>query len=191
MDVVDSLDADLRRTHTRVIAGVRADQYDDTTPCDGVDRARPAGAHDRRRRRPRRGGRRRDRRRRSSSAADPAAQFDARRRPRWRRGARPGVLDRDRRRRPGPMPGRVLAGINLLDTATHTWDLATATGQTRGAARAVAAAALEASRGDHLAGDPRPAASVPSSPSPAGAGPTEQLVAFLGRSRERHDGRHP
>ena len=24
--------------------------------------------------------------------------------------------------------GRVLAGINLLDTATHTWDLATATG---------------------------------------------------------------
>ena len=27
------------------------------------------------------------------------------------------------------MPGRMLAGINLLDTATHTWDIATATGQ--------------------------------------------------------------
>jgi hypothetical protein len=59
---------------------------------------------------------------------DPAAQFDKRNR--ITRGvARPGVLDKIVDGGPGPMPGRVLAGINLLDTATHTWDIATATGQ--------------------------------------------------------------
>jgi uncharacterized protein (TIGR03086 family) len=41
----------------------------------------------------------------------------------------PGVFDRVIDFGPGPMPGRTLAGVNLLDTATHTWDIAKATGQ--------------------------------------------------------------
>ena len=41
----------------------------------------------------------------------------------------PGMLDRIIDGGPSPMPGSALASINLLDTATHTWDLATATGQ--------------------------------------------------------------
>ena len=41
------------------------------------------------------------------------------------------------------LPGRVLAGINLLDTATHTWDLATATGQPATLPDDVALTALE------------------------------------------------
>lgn len=59
---------------------------------------------------------------------DPAAQLQAAAiaMAGWRS---PGVLDRIVDGGAGRMPGRVLAGINLLDTAVHTWDLATATGQ--------------------------------------------------------------
>jgi uncharacterized protein (TIGR03086 family) len=79
------------------------------------------------------------------------------------------------------MPGRALASINLLDTATHTWDLATATGQPSALPDDVATAALEASRvivDDEL----RPGRFGPEVPAPAGATPTEALVAFLGRT---------
>ena len=44
------------------------------------------------------------------------------------------------------MPGHVYATINLLDTATHTWDLATATGQPAELPEPVASAAMDASR---------------------------------------------
>ena len=81
---------------------------------------------------------------------------------------------------PGPMPGRVLAGINLLDTATHTWDIATATGQPTQLPDAVAEAALEVSRAT-ISAEIRPGRFGPEVAAPAGAGPTEQLVAFLGR----------
>jgi len=78
------------------------------------------------------------------------------------------------------MPGRALAGINLLDTATHTWDLATATGQDPTLPDDVAVAALEASRmivSDDIRSG-RFGAEVPATP---GASPTDQLVSFLGR----------
>ena len=81
---------------------------------------------------------------------------------------------------PGPMPGRVLAGINLLDTATHTWDIATATGQPAKLPDGVAEAALEASRAT-ISAEIRPGRFGPELPAPTDAGPTEQLVAFLGR----------
>jgi uncharacterized protein (TIGR03086 family) len=81
----------------------------------------------------------------------------------------------------GPMPTRVGIGINLLDTATHSWDIARATGQDANLPDEVAGAALAACQGivtddiRNFAGfDPAVAVA-------ADASPTEQLVAFLGR----------
>ena len=111
---------------------------------------------------------------------DPAAQFReaaAAALAAWRT---PGVLDKIVDAGPGPMPGRVLAGINLLDTATHTWDIATATGQPTQLPTGVAEAALEASRAT-ISPEIRPGRFGPEVPPSADAGPTEQLVAFLGR----------
>ena len=127
MEVVDALDKTFDHAHG-VIARVRPDQHDAATPCSewtvknllehmiGVVAGLGSAAA-------------------GTSptpfelGADPGAQFaraaqsaiDA-----WRS---PGVLDAIIDAGPGPMPGRVLAGINLLDTATHAWDLAIATGQ--------------------------------------------------------------
>ena len=129
MDLTDALEQTFANAGS-VIAGVRADQYDDKTPCvewtvrdllahmigvvSGLGSAaagRPQEAFE--------------------LADDPAAQFDdvaTAALSAWRQ---PGVLDRVIDAGPGPMPGRALGSINLLDTATHTWDLAIATGQHR------------------------------------------------------------
>jgi uncharacterized protein (TIGR03086 family) len=80
----------------------------------------------------------------------------------------------------GPMPGRVLAGINLLDTATHTWDLATATGQPAKLPDDVAAAALEAGR-QIVSPELRDGRFGPECTPPLDADATARLVAFLGR----------
>jgi uncharacterized protein (TIGR03086 family) len=78
------------------------------------------------------------------------------------------------------MPGRVLAGINLLDTATHTWDLATATGQPAELPDDVAAAALEAGR-QIVSPELRNGRFGPEHTPPLDADATSRLVAFLGR----------
>ena len=78
------------------------------------------------------------------------------------------------------MPGRIVAGINLLDTATHTWDIATATGQPTQLPDDVATTALEVSRAT-ISPEIRAGRFGPELSAPDGAGPTEQLVAFLGR----------
>src|SRR5215212_5103467 len=98
MDLVESLDRTFQHAHG-VIAGARPDQYGDRTPCEewsvrdllehliGV----VAGL----------------------GAAAAGAQFEeaaAAALAAWRR---PGVLDQIFDAGPGPMPGRVLAGINL------------------------------------------------------------------------------
>src|SRR5215211_5308092 len=144
MDVVDALEQTFAHTHG-VIAGVRADQYGDTTPCEdwtvrdllehmigvvaglGAAAAGEVPAP-------------------FQLADDPAGQFEAASAAAVAAWRRRGVLDRVVDAGPGPMPGRVLASINLLDTATHTWDLATATGQPRELPEPVAEAALEVSR---------------------------------------------
>jgi uncharacterized protein (TIGR03086 family) len=163
-----------------VIAGVRAEQYDDKTPCAqwsvrdllahtigvvaGLGAAaagEPPASFE--------------------LSPDPAAQFaqvSAASLAAWRA---PGVLDRTLESPAGPMPGRALLAINLLDTATHTWDLATATGQSQELPAAVATSAMEASRmivDDEL----RPGRFAPEQAAPADATPTQQLVAFLGRT---------
>ena len=122
MDITDSLDSTFQHTH-RVIAGVRPEQWDDATPCtdwtvrDLLDHmigvvsglgAAAAGAP----REP------------FVLSADPVGQFDAASAAAMAAWRSPGVLERIVDGGAGPMPGQVLAGINLLDTATHSWDLA-------------------------------------------------------------------
>ena len=179
MDIVDSLELTFQHAQG-VIAAVRPDQYDDTTPCaewtvrDLLDHmigvvaglgAAAAGSPPRP----------------FVLSSDPAAQFEHA--ATWALAAwrAPGVLDRVVDGGPGPMPGRVLAGINLLDTATHTWDLATATGQPATLPDEVAFAALEASQAT-ISQEIRPGRFAPEVPALSGAAPTEQLVAFLGRA---------
>ncbi len=179
MELIDALDKSFRHAHG-VIARVRAEQYDAKTPCKewtvrnllehmvgvvaGLGAAAagsPPGAF--------------------TLGPDPAAQFQeaaAAALAAWRI---PGVLDRVVDGDAGPMPGRALASINLLDTATHTWDLATATGQPSSLPDEVANAALEASLAT-ISPDIRPGRFGPEVAAPGSAGPTERLVAFLGRT---------
>src|SRR5215207_8362314 len=144
MDLIGSLDETFRHA-SGVIHGVRRDQYDDKTPCAewtvqdllehmiGVVAGLGAAAAGR-----------------SPEpfllTSDPTGQFDRAAADAVTAWGGPGVLDRVVDGGPGPMPGRVLAGINLLDTATHTWDLAMATGQPTELPDGVAEAALDVSR---------------------------------------------
>lgn len=81
----------------------------------------------------------------------------------------------------GPMPRQAAIGINLLDTATHAWDLARATGQPEELPVDVAAMILGICKGvitDEVRGF---AGFAPVVAVGADASPTHQLVAFLGR----------
>jgi uncharacterized protein (TIGR03086 family) len=178
MELDDALEQSFLHTQG-VIAGVDAAQYGNPTPCDewtvrellehtiGVVAGLAAAA--------------------SGSAptdfelgSDPAAQFataSAAALAAWRA---PGVFDRVVDGGAGPMPGRVLASINLLDTTTHAWDLATATGQPAKLPDDIASAALAASH-TVISPETRPGRFGPAVEVAAGADPTDQLVAFLGR----------
>ena len=82
----------------------------------------------------------------------------------------------------GPMPASVALGINLLDTATHSWDVARCTGQDANLPDAVAVAALACAHqivSDEIRGF---AGFAPATPTGPDASPTDQLVAFLGRN---------
>jgi uncharacterized protein (TIGR03086 family) len=179
MDVIDALEQTFDHAQG-VIAGVRADQYGAATPCedwtvrdlldhmigvvDGLGTAAAGKAPTP-----------------FELADDPAGQFEtasAAAVAAWRQ---PGVLDRVVDAGPGPMPGRVLASINLLDTATHTWDLATATGQPPELPEPVAAAALEASR-LVITDEIRPGRFGPEQGAHDAATTTQRLAAFLGRT---------
>ena len=72
------------------------------------------------------------------------------------------------------------ASINLLDTATHSCDLAVATGQPATLPDDVARAALEASR-SIVSPEIRAGRFHPEHAAPDGADATTRLVAFLGR----------
>src|SRR4051794_15302255 len=177
MDVVAALDETFQHAH-EVIGGVKADQYADKTPCTewtvrdllehmiGVVHGLGAAAAG-------------ERSAPFELAADPADQFQVASQAALAAWRQPGVLDRVVDAGPGPMPGRVLASINLLDTATHTWDLASATGQSQELPSSVAVAAMEASRmivTDEL----RNGRFGPEQHAPTGASATQELVAFLG-----------
>ncbi len=81
----------------------------------------------------------------------------------------------------GPMPAMVAMSINLLDTATHSWDIAVATGQPSDLAPEVADRVMEACR-MVVTDDVRGFAGFdPAVPVPDGASVTTQVAAFLGR----------
>lgn len=179
MDVIDALEQTFLHAG-RVIAGVRVEQYDDKTPCAewtvrdllahmvGVVAGLGSAAAD-------------TPPEPFELSDDPGAQFEAASAASLAAWRQPGVLDRVIDAGPGPMPGHALAAINLLDTATHTWDLATATGQPAALPDDVAVAALDASRmivNDQI----RPGRFGPEQAAPADASATQQLVAFLGRT---------
>jgi uncharacterized protein (TIGR03086 family) len=179
MDLIGSLDETFHHAH-KVIGGVSPDQYVDTTPCQewtvrdllthmigvvaGLGAAAAGSPPER-----------------FELATDPADQFDAAATTTLAAWRTPGVLDRVIDAGPGPMPGRMLAGINLLDTATHSWDLARATGQPAALPDGVAIAALEASRAT-ISPEIRQGRFGPEVVVPDDADPTDRLVAFLGRT---------
>jgi uncharacterized protein (TIGR03086 family) len=179
MDVTEALDQTFTHAHG-VITGVSADQYGDKTPCDewtvrdllehmvGVVAGMGAAAAGQ----PRTP---------FELAADPGAQFEEVATATLGAWRTPGVLDRVIDGGAGPMPARVLAGINLLDTATHTWDLAVATGQPAELPEDVAVAATEAG---HMIVSPelRPGRFGPEQTASDVATTTQRLVAFLGRT---------
>lgn len=176
-DVVTALDQTFRHTGT-VIAGVSPAQLGDPTPCDewsvqdlldhvigvveGFGTATTGTGPD------------------ESRAADPAARFEAGAATAMEGWRRPGIMDETVTAGAGPLPGRVYATINLLDTATHAWDLAHATGQPSELPEPVAKAALAAARST-IGPELRPGRFAPEVEVAAGASTTEQLVAFLGR----------
>ncbi len=81
----------------------------------------------------------------------------------------------------GPMPAQVALGINLLDTATHSWDIARATRQDSDLPEDVATAALALCRGI-VTDDVRSFAGFDAEvPVADDASATDQLAAFLGR----------
>ena len=178
MELVDALARTFQHTQG-IIDGVRADQLDDPTPCEawrvhdllehmisvvaGLGSAaagRPPEPFE--------------------LGRDPGAQFDAAATAALDAWRAPGTMERIIEAGPGPMPGQVLAGINLLDTATHAWDLATATGQPAELPDDVALAALDASR-TIISADIRPGRFADEREAPDDATATAQLVAFLGR----------
>lgn len=81
----------------------------------------------------------------------------------------------------GPMPASMAANINLVDTTTHAWDIARATGQAEEIPGELAGSVLAAAQG-FLNDDIRSFAGIgPAIPVGADATPTQALVAFLGR----------
>lgn len=132
-ELLDQLDA-VYRNACRVVAGVRADQWELATPCSewnvrqlvehvgATTRLMRASAA---RSEPTAGGAQ------EHLGDDPAAAFGdlaAATMAAWRAdGALDGMVQV-----PGEMPAEAALSINLLDVGIHTWDLATATGQEHG-----------------------------------------------------------
>jgi uncharacterized protein (TIGR03086 family) len=179
MDLLVSLDRTFQHA-SGVIDGVSPDQLDQPTPCDdwvvrdllghmigvvgqlgATARGAPPPAFE--------------------LGPDPGVQFRDIARDTLAAWSAPGALDQTIDGGAGPMPARVLANINLVDTATHSWDLAAATGQPRVLPDDVADAALQASR-EVVVPALREGRFGPPVPVADGAGPTDQLVAFLGRT---------
>jgi uncharacterized protein (TIGR03086 family) len=114
--------------------------------------------------------------------ADPAGAFDRASTANLAAWASPHALAGTRRLPIGEVPAEMAAGVNFIDTLVHGWDLARATGQDATLDPALAGAALELSKvaiRDDLRGPGKPFAPIVDVS--AGASPTDQLVAFLGR----------
>jgi uncharacterized protein (TIGR03086 family) len=94
-----------------------------------------------------------------------------------------GAMDRVMHLPFGDLPGSVFINIAAIDTFTHGWDLAKATGQPTDLDPGLASEMLafaEVSFPEEMRG-PEPAAFGPRVEAPAGASPADRLAAFLGR----------
>jgi uncharacterized protein (TIGR03086 family) len=81
----------------------------------------------------------------------------------------------------GPMPGALAIQINLVDTTSHAWDIARATGQAEELPAELAATVLAAAQG-FVNDDIRSYAGIKSAVAVGSdATPTETFVAFMGR----------
>lgn len=180
MDPVTALSQTFDHMH-RVVGGVSADQLGNSTPCTEWDvralldhaygvvsgiGAATAGSE--------------------SSAveldeSDLAGQFRAiadRALEAWRRD---GAFDDEMDAGAGPMPGMQYAAINTIDTLTHSWDLARATGQDAELPEELATHTLAICQHVITPAARQFAGFDPAIDVPVAASATDQLVAFLGR----------
>jgi uncharacterized protein (TIGR03086 family) len=96
----------------------------------------------------------------------------------------PGALDRIVKVPFGEFPGSAFMGLATMDSFTHAWDLARATGQDTDLAPELAEQLLALSRGavpDTNRGD-EPLPFAFEQPCPEGASAADRLAAFLGRT---------
>ena len=84
----------------------------------------------------------------------------------------------------GDMPAVALMGLSTIDTFTHAWDLARATGQDTDLAPQLASALLDQSRQSIQPAFRSEEGSLfgLEQPAPDGATPADELAAFLGRT---------
>jgi uncharacterized protein (TIGR03086 family) len=183
MELVPALEATFDRTHA-LVAGVRPDQLGEPTPCaewdvrallahvtgvvtnmglgvSGQDLIPDLAAFE--------------------LGADPAAQFEAAAATTlaaWKANGLEGEVNVGA----GPMPAMVAANVNLLDTATHSWDIARATGQDGELPAEVAETALAAAHMVVTDDIRKFAGFTDAQPVGADASPTQQLAAYLGRT---------
>jgi uncharacterized protein (TIGR03086 family) len=181
MDLVDALDQTFDHAHT-VIAGVRADQLTNPTPCREWDVAALLTHVT--------GGVTKIGAALQSPPVDPPSDFkladDAA--TQFRTAAdgnlaawRTTGLEGETNIGAGPMPKQAAISINLLDTLTHAWDVARATGQPEQLPDELAGLVLGICQG-FVTDDIRKFAGFdPPVAVPQDAGRTDQLVAFLGR----------
>ncbi len=177
MEILKALESSFNHT-SGVIAGVQASQYNDKTPCEewnvrellehtiGVVAGMGASVT---------GSARSE----FVLSSDPKAQFDELAAATLSAWKTPGILEQIIDGGAGPMPGSVLARINLLDTTTHAWDLAKATGQEAILPEDLATTALKVAQGT-ISEEIRPGRFAPEIKMD-NVGPTERLAAFLGR----------
>jgi uncharacterized protein (TIGR03086 family) len=88
----------------------------------------------------------------------------------------------------GEFPGTVLVSLATMEQFTHGWDLARAIGQSADLDPGLAAGLLSQARlaiTDAYRGPDGQALFGPAREAPAGAGPADQLAAFLGRGVSR------
>jgi uncharacterized protein (TIGR03086 family) len=96
-----------------------------------------------------------------------------------------GALDKTIRLPFGEFPGTALLSLATMEQFTHGWDLARATGQSTDLDPGLAAGLLSQARlaiPDAYRGADGQALFGPAREAPAGAGPADQLAAFLGRA---------
>jgi uncharacterized protein (TIGR03086 family) len=169
----------------RVIAGVRPDQLDRSTPCADWDvRAlvnHLIGGHfyfkaplrgqqmDANATPP------------DFASSDPAGTFGQASKEMVKAWREPGALDKTVQTMIGPMPAAILIGMWTNDNLVHAWDLARATGQDESLDPELATQMLAMVQGVDLPrGEGAPF--KPEQSCPPGAIPEQKLAAFLGRS---------